>query len=366
MPTIVQRPATRGPAYQQHGGWTAPSPVVTPSIVAPGAARPFTLDQELEPFGAWSGGPIWVPPKDASAALAESMLRRSRPFTPRGKRWQAVIDAHRAEFTQVREIDLLRPSIRLPQGRFFVTVTEQQHFDQITDTIPACVQTRLDEFLAGPGRAPGVKVYYLKPLCVEAGDELILTDAADVHAAVAKIQQEVFAEYRRLALVRRPAEAARAAANLALALPRSVVNYFVERRQKAINAYQARLEFKRRRTALDAANTHCRLRTNGCTFDEMLALTTPLNRADVVQQYCLEQELSSVQRKQLLKIAAGSVPWFMSLSLTISHLASLMVVASSPVIVCDPAFVAELPGSGGVVLKIGHFDEVGGVTHVEI
>jgi hypothetical protein len=35
------------------------------------------------------------------------------------------------------------------------------------------------------------------------------------------------------------------------------------------------------------------------------------------------------------------------------------------VLVCDPAFVAEMPGSR-VVLKIGHFDEVAGVTHVEI
>jgi hypothetical protein len=34
--------------------------------------------------------------------------------------------------------------------------------------------------------------------------------------------------------------------------------------------------------------------------------------------------------------------------------------------VCDPAFVAELPEKPGVLLKIGHFDEVGGVTHVEI
>jgi hypothetical protein len=37
-----------------------------------------------------------------------------------------------------------------------------------------------------------------------------------------------------------------------------------------------------------------------------------------------------------------------------------------PIVACDPAFVAELPGSNGVVLKIGHFDEVGGVNHVEI
>jgi hypothetical protein len=43
-----------------------------------------------------------------------------------------------------------------------------------------------------------------------------------------------------------------------------------------------------------------------------------------------------------------------------------MVVSAPPIIVCDPAFVAEMPGSGGAVLKIGHFDEVAGVTHVEI
>lgn len=38
----------------------------------------------------------------------------------------------------------------------------------------------------------------------------------------------------------------------------------------------------------------------------------------------------------------------------------------SPIFVCDPAFVAEMPGSRGVLLKIGHFDQVGGVTHVEL
>ena len=41
-------------------------------------------------------------------------------------------------------------------------------------------------------------------------------------------------------------------------------------------------------------------------------------------------------------------------------------MATPPIVVCDPAFVAEMPGSRGVVLKIGHFDEVAGVTHVEI
>jgi hypothetical protein len=37
-----------------------------------------------------------------------------------------------------------------------------------------------------------------------------------------------------------------------------------------------------------------------------------------------------------------------------------------PIVVRDPSFVAEMPGSRGVVVKIGHFDEVDGVTHVEI
>jgi hypothetical protein len=43
-----------------------------------------------------------------------------------------------------------------------------------------------------------------------------------------------------------------------------------------------------------------------------------------------------------------------------------VAVSTPPLIVVDPAFVAEMPGSNGVILKIGHFDEVGGITHVEI
>ena len=61
------------------------------------------------------------------------------------------------------------------------------------------------------------------------------------------------------------------------------------------------------------------------------------------------------------------MPWFVALSLTVSFLSSTAAyLAGPPIIVCDPAFVAEMPGSGGTVLKIGHFDEVGGVMHVEI
>lgn len=360
MPMTMQRPAAQRNAARQ----------VTPSRVDPATAKPFTLKQELEPFGSWVGDSIWVPPKDSSSTMAETMLRQSRPFTSRAKRWASVVDKHRTEFTQVREIDLVKASIRLPKGRFLVSVTEQQHFDQITDTIPDCVQTRLDEFLDGPGKKWGVKVYYLKPLCVEVGDDLILTTHEDVTAAITKIQKEVFAEYRRLALFRRPKDALLRAANLGLAIPRSVVNYFVQRRQKALDAYQARLEFKRRKIALRAAKTYRKCRTDGCTFDDMLELTNPLERVDVIEQYSIEQDLSQAKRESLMMMAAGAVPWFVTLSLGASYIYSLTLAltlnVAPPIVVCDPAFVAEMPDSPGVVLKIGHFDDVRGVTHVEI
>lgn len=356
MPVTLQRPASQPKATQR----------VTPSRVDPTATKPFTLEQELEPFGTWAGDPIWVPPKNSSTAMAETMLKRSGPFTSRGKRWSSVVDEHRAEFTQVREIDLAKASIRLPQGKFFVSVTEQQHFDTITDPIPACVQTRLDEFMDGPGKQNGVKVYYLKPLCVEVGDDLILTTQEDVMAAVKKIQDEVFAEYRRLSLLHRPIQMAVGTVNLGLAIPRSMVSFFVQRRQRAIDAYHARLELERRRTALRAAREHRGYRTGGCTFDDMLALTNPLERADVIEQYAIEKELSRAKRDQLIRMAAGSVPWFVTLSIGVSYLYSLSLSIAPPLLVADPAFVAEMPGSRGVVLRIGHFDEVGGVTHVEI
>jgi hypothetical protein len=357
MPITIQRPAAQTRATRR----------VSPSIVNPATAEPFTLEQELQPFGAWVGEPIWVPPKDESKTMAETMFRESRPFTSKEKRWASVVKIHRGDFSQVREFDLFQASIRLPKGKFFVTVTEQKDFDKITDPIPNCVQTRLEEFLSGPNMKRGAKVYYLKPLCVEIGDQLILTTREDLSAAITKIQEEVFREYRSLALYRRPLQAMVAAANLGLAIPRALVKHVVQRRQKAIDAYHAHLEFKRRKLAYDAARTYNKCRTDECTFDEMLELCNPLKRADVINQYCIEQELSQAKRDQLLLIAAGTIPWFVALSLTISYISSLtIVVATPPIVVCDPAFVAEMPGSRGVVLKIGHFDEVDGVTHVEI
>jgi hypothetical protein len=357
MPKTLHRPAPRVSDFRS----------VSPSIVDPDVAGPFTLEQELTPFGGWVGEPIWVPPKDASASLAETMLRETGPFAAQSKRWEAVLEKHRRDFTQVRELDLYQASIRLPKGKFFVTVTEQKDFDKITDSIPACVRTRLEEFLSGPGKKWGTKVYYLKPLCVEIGDELVLTSGEDLMAAIAKVQDEVFAAYRRLALYRRPLQALVATANAALALPRALMKHAVGRRQKAIAALQAHFEFERRKLVLRTAKTHRQLRTSGCTFDEILELTSPPKTTEVIEHYCDEEKLSVATRNQLLSIAAGTMPWFVALSLTAYYVTAITItIAAPPIVVCDPAFVAEMPGSRGVLLKIGHFDQVGGVTHVEL
>jgi hypothetical protein len=204
-------------------------------------------------------------------------------------------------------------------------------------------------------------------LCVEFGEELILTTPEDLSTAIAKVQAEAFAEHHRRARYPRPLQALSAFADVWLAAPRAIVKLAVQRRTKVIDAYQAKLEFQRRKLALDTARTHRKLRTDGCTFNEVLELTSPLDRTDVIEQYCLEQEFSRAKRDQLVMLAAGSIPWFVALSLTTSYLASVaLITATPPIVVCDPAFVAEMPGSRGVVLKIGHFDEVGGVTHIEI
>ena len=361
MSTTTQRTATQRTATQR-----TPARRVTPSKLDPAKAKPFTLDQEFETFGTWVSDPIWVPPKDSSTSMAESMLKQSGLLAGRETSWSGVVESHRANFTQVREIELTKASIRLPQGRLFVSVIERDRFDEITDPIPACVKTRLEEFFKGPGRRKGVKVYYLKPLCVEVGDELLLTSRQDLMKAIDKIQEEVFAEYRRLYLRRRPAHVMRGAANLSLAGPRSVVNYFVQRQQRKLDAYHAHLEFKRRKTALHAANARAECRTDGGTFDEFLALTNPLERVDVIGQFAIEQNLSKAKRAQLIKMAVGTVPWFVALALTASWLSTITITLVPPVLVCDPVFVAEMPGSNGELLKIGHFDEVGGIMHVEI
>ncbi len=330
----------------------------------------YTLAQELEPFGTWVGEPIWVPPKDSSTEFAKSMLRRHGMFASRCACWSSVVEEHRAAFQQVREIDLRQASIRLPKGKLFVSVTEQDRFDEITDVIPNCVQTRLEEFMAGPGKRAGVKVSYLKPLCVEIGDDLIFTTSESVQAAISLVQDKVFSAYRRLDLYHRPIRSLLSAVDAGLSLPRKIIVDYHQRKQKAIDAYQARLEFNRRKLALRARNAHRRFRTDGCTFEEMLDLTNPLERDDVIERFGIEQQLSQAERNRLKMAALQTLPWFVALSLGVSYAssvaASIAITVAPPMMVCDPAFVAEMPGSRGVVLKIGHFDEIGGVTHVEI
>lgn len=298
------------------------------------------------------------------------MLRQHGLLASKCACWATVLEEHRAVFQQVREIDLRQASIRLPKGKLFVSVTEQDRFDAITDVIPNCVRTRLDEFMAGPGKRAGVKVYYLKPLCVEIGDELIFTTHESVQAAIKLVQSEVFSAYRRLYLYHRPIRSLRSAVDAGLSLPRKIIVDYRQRKQKAIDAYQARLEFNRRKLALRASNAHRRFRTDGCTFEEMLDLTNPLERDDVIEQFGIEHQLSHSERNRLKMAALKTLPWFVALSLGVSYAtsvaASIAVTVAPPMLVCDPAFVAEMPGSRGVVLKIGHFDEIGGVTHIEI
>ncbi|MEM8734506.1 MAG: hypothetical protein AAGG44_09810, partial [Planctomycetota bacterium] len=206
---------------------------------------------------------------------------------------------------------------------------------------------------------------------VEVGDDLIFTTRKSVQESIQSIQEEVFEQYRRLYWRHRPAQWVSAVAGLVLKTPKRIYEFCENRRQRSLDAYQAQLEYRRRKTALRAANLHRRVRTDGCSFDEMLALTNPLKRADVIQQYSTEKELSNAQRDQMLRIAAGSLPWFAMLAYGASAIAAvapgvIFSVAAPPVLVCDPVFVAEMPDAPGKLLKIGHFDEVGGVMHVEI
>lgn len=63
--------------------------------------------------------------------------------------------------------------------------------------------------------------------------------------------------------------------------------------------------------------------------------------------------------------SAATLPWFAAMSLVTYQLA-VALTTTVTVATCDPAFVAQMPGSNGALIKIGHFDEVDGVVHVEI
>jgi hypothetical protein len=361
MPLGLDRTAARRSVFDSES--------LRPSAVSQEGPLWQATRQELDTIGAWASDPIWAPPLDSAETLADEMVKLSKPFTSMEKRWEAVVGKHKSEFTQVREIDLPRASIRLPQGKFFVAVTEQKNFDKITETIPDSVQSRLDEFLYEHGDRPGLRVSYLKPLCVEVGDDLILTSREDLMAVIAKVQNEIFDEYKRRAPFRRTQDVLRTAANYTLAAPRYAMNFYVRQRQQAVAAFQARLEFERRKTAMDAVTMHRRCRTNGCTFDEMLALTNPVQQARVIERYSVDKKLSQAKRDQLLLLAAGSSPWWGTLAMGAWHAYNIYqwsIAITPAVAVCDPAFVAEFPSQPGVLHKIAHFDEVGGVMHIEL
>ncbi|MEQ1903713.1 MAG: hypothetical protein ABL888_05985 [Pirellulaceae bacterium] len=329
-------------------------------------ASPHTPDQELTHFGTWVGKPIWVPPNGCSPEFAKHLLGRFGALSSKEACWEAITKEHREKFTQVRELELPQASIRLPQGRLYVSVTERAKFDQIEDKIPKCVQMRLEEFLNGPGKKRGVKVYYLKPLCVEIGNDLVFTTREQIQEAIAKIQGEVFSEYRR----RYPLNLARQLSigfvNAALAIPRALIQNHVGKKKREIEAFHAHLEFERRKRALEAAAHWKKYRMTDCSFDEVIALTNTPDRKDVIEYYVDEHELSKVDREMFLIASAISMPWFVALSVMAYQMAVITMTTTAAVTVCDPAFVAEMPGSNGRLLKIGHFDEVGGVMHVEI
>jgi hypothetical protein len=344
---------------------------VSPSIVRSESSISFSMDQELTKFGAWSSDPIWVPPKDVSKELAFSMLEEHGLFASKDRSWQDLIDQNRSRFTQVREINLCKASIRLPKGKLFVTVTERKDFDKITDTVPACVRTRLDEFLEGPGQRRDVKVYYLKPLCVELDHKLIFTTREELDAAIRTVQDEVFTEYRKNYLTRRPGKAIVDAVDWGVSLPGRIVRHSMDKRKKAIEAYHAHLEFNRRKAAMRAVRLRKKYRTDKCDFDEVLSITNTPERSDVIEQYALQFELSQAEKRRLALACAETIPWFLAFSVggylaTTTALSFLSISLVPPIMVCDPAFVAEMPGSNGELLKIGHFDEVNGITHVEI
>ena len=326
----------------------------------------LNLQQELTTFGRWVDSPILVPPKDCSGEMAKTLLNQFGPLASKDKCWAALTAAHRSEFTQVREFELPRASIRLPQGRIYVTVTEQKDFGNIEEQIPRSVQMRLDEFLEQKGNRRGIKVYYLKPLCVERDSQLIFTSREQIDAAIDKIQGEVFAEYRKRYLSDRMQRFVAATINASLAVPRSLMKSHLERRRREIEGYHSKLEFERRRRALAAAREHNKLRSTGCTFDEMLAMSDSPAYEDVIEHYIAEKELKARDRKMFLLATAANLPWFATLSVGIANLVTAYLTTGLSIAVCDPAFVVEMPDSNGELLKIGHFDEVDGVMHVEI
>ncbi len=375
MQTTVNQKTFQGnhPSTQfQNSAHADMSSIRAPDVTDAGSTaghQPHTPDQELELFGRWVGKPIWVPPKDNSDELAKSMLNRFGPHASKAECWKYVTKKYRDKFTQVREIELPKASIRLPQGSLYVTVTERDRFHEIEEQIPNCVQTRLDEFLAGPGKKRGVKVSYLKPLCVEVGSDLIFTTRQELDDAITKIQTEVFAAYRKQYPAHLLRQLAVNALDAALLIPRSVLSSFFSKKKREIETFHSKLEFERRKRAHRAMRHLNRRSKEKCSFSEILSLTDTPDREDVINHYVQEQAvaaMANVDRQMFLLASAATLPWFAAMSVAAYKIAAVTVATSVSVSVCDPVFVAEMPGARGRLLKIGHFDEVDGIMHVEI
>ena len=331
-----------------------------------GLPQPHTPDQNLQHFCNWVGDSIYVPPKDNSMELAQAMLNGFGLLASQEKCWQALCREHRSKFSEVRRIELPRTSIRLPQGQLYVTVTRQSDFHLIEEDIPASVQTRLDEFLAGPGKKRGVKVYYLKPLCIEVGNDLVFTSEAELDQAISEIRSEVFQLYRKRYLQHRARKFGVAAVDAILAIPRTLLSVALRRKKRLIDAVHCKAEFERRKQALEMLRYRQIYRTDPCTFEETLALTDTPNREDVINHYVKENSSFGELDRQLFQLASGKLPWFLALSIAAYRTMIVSVKKVAAIRVCDPVFVAEMPDQRGKLLKIGHFDEIDGVMHVEI
>jgi len=149
--------------------------------------------------------------------------------------------------------------------------------------------------------------------------------------------------------------------------PKSFLKFVFKRKKQEIEAFHSKLEFERRRRALEASRIHNQYRTDkNCSFDDFENLTTCPRREEVIEHYVRENELSRVDREMFKMVSTVSLPWFATLSLATYKLALVSLTESISVSLCDPVFVVEMPRAKGKLLKIGHFDEVNGVTHVEI
>ena len=84
-------------------------------------------------------------------------------------------------------------------------------------------------------------------------------------------------------------------------------------------------------------------RQDGCSFDEILSMTTTPDRVDVIDHYVQESAMQNTDRQMFLLASSVALPWFAALSLAAFKMATVTVATGAAVTVCDPVFVAEMP-----------------------